>query len=138
MKQKVLAYIIRVHDGEKQLLLLLHRDYPEAGIQVPGGTVEPGEAFESALLREVYEETGLTNVKIIKKLTDCIFFNTYKQEEQERHVYLLDTVSDTKEEWEHVVEGEGEDKGLVYKFIWSPIDNLPMLRSDHGNYIEFL
>jgi NADH pyrophosphatase NudC (nudix superfamily) len=59
MKNKVLAYITRHQNGLKQLLVFEHRDFPEAGVQVPPGTVEPGEPVESALFREVYEESGL-------------------------------------------------------------------------------
>ncbi|MBE6951628.1 MAG: 8-oxo-dGTP diphosphatase [Ruminococcaceae bacterium] len=33
-------------------------DWP--GITFPGGHVEPGEAFAASVIREVYEETGLT------------------------------------------------------------------------------
>lgn len=40
VKQKVLAYLIREDKGKQQLLVFIHRDYPEAGMQVPGGTVE--------------------------------------------------------------------------------------------------
>ena len=42
MKQKVLAYIIQ----DDRLLVFRHTQFPEAGIQVPGGTVEQGEAID--------------------------------------------------------------------------------------------
>lgn len=47
---------------------LLVFQHPDAGIQLPAGTVEPGEAFETAALREVEEETGLSNSRLISKL----------------------------------------------------------------------
>ena len=59
--QKVTAFIIRERDGVKELLVFKH---PTAGIQIPAGTVEKGEAIETAVQREVYEETGLQLVEI--------------------------------------------------------------------------
>lgn len=59
--KKVYAYITR---GE-QLLVFNHVDFPEAGIQVPGGTLEPDELPESAVLREALKETGLEGLQQI-------------------------------------------------------------------------
>jgi ADP-ribose pyrophosphatase YjhB (NUDIX family) len=57
-----------VHDG-KVLLLRESGLYEEGTARdcyvVPGGRVQPGEKYDEALLREVYEETGL-RVKIIR------------------------------------------------------------------------
>ena len=47
-RNKVFAYIIR---GE-HLLVFRHVDFPEAGIQIPGGTMEGGEDPALAVLRE--------------------------------------------------------------------------------------
>ena len=57
---KVAAYITCNH----QLLVFSHTDFPEAGIQVPAGTVGEGESFDEAVLREAYEETGLPDLSI--------------------------------------------------------------------------
>ena len=59
--QKVTAFIVRERDGVKELLVFKH---PTAGIQIPAGTVEKGEDIETAVKREVYEETGLQFVEI--------------------------------------------------------------------------
>ena len=59
---KVTAFVTRSDPGGKQLLLFRH---PNAGIQIPAGTVEEGETPEVAVLREVAEETGLTNVRMV-------------------------------------------------------------------------
>jgi 8-oxo-dGTP pyrophosphatase MutT (NUDIX family) len=55
--EKVTAFITRKINSGHQLLLLEH---PYAGIQIPAGTVEPSESPEEAVLREAFEETGLT------------------------------------------------------------------------------
>ncbi len=54
--EKVTAFIT---NSSGQLLLLQH---PYAGIQIPAGTVEEGETPETAVLREVAEETGLSHL----------------------------------------------------------------------------
>ena len=59
--QKVTAFIVRERDGVKELLVFKH---PTAGVQIPAGTVEEGEGIETAVKREVYEETGLRLLEI--------------------------------------------------------------------------
>lgn len=71
MIEKVVALIIRKQGDRPQLLIFKH---PATGYQIPAGTVEENEGLEVALRREVAEETGLTKVKIIKKLGDKSLF----------------------------------------------------------------
>ncbi len=61
---KVYAYITL----PDRLLVFRHTAFPEAGIQVPGGTVETGEPLEVAVLREAHEETGLHDLRIMEYL----------------------------------------------------------------------
>jgi ADP-ribose pyrophosphatase YjhB (NUDIX family) len=68
MRQKVYAYILDSFAEGDRLLVFEHLDFPEAGIQVPGGSVEPGERPKDAVLREVKEETGISNLKLVGKL----------------------------------------------------------------------
>lgn len=42
-KLKVYAYVTRHHPPHTQVLVFGHMDFPEAGTQVPGGSVEEGE-----------------------------------------------------------------------------------------------
>ncbi len=58
--EKVTAFVTRETDHGLELLLFKH---PFAGIQIPAGTVEPVESPEKAVIREVQEETGLTEVE---------------------------------------------------------------------------
>lgn len=70
MKHKVLACMTRPRNGQTQLLVSDHREYPEAGTQIPAGTVENGEPVEAALFREVHEESGLANMRLARKLAE--------------------------------------------------------------------
>ncbi|MBN1668895.1 MAG: NUDIX domain-containing protein, partial [Anaerolineales bacterium] len=58
--QKVACYITRGN----QLLVFDHPHSPEAGTQVPGGTVDPGEPLELAALREAREESGVQDLAL--------------------------------------------------------------------------
>ena len=63
---KVTALITRQTDaGMHDLLVFRH---PTAGVQLPAGTVEAGESMETAVLREAAEESGLTDITLIKHL----------------------------------------------------------------------
>jgi hypothetical protein len=57
---KVYAYTT----NQGRLLVFNHPLSPEAGVQVPGGTVKPGED-SAAVLREAWEETGLSGLEIV-------------------------------------------------------------------------
>jgi aminoglycoside 6'-N-acetyltransferase len=60
--EKVTAFITRGGMDGPQLLCFRH---PKAGLQLPAGTVEPGEALGQAACREAAEETGLTHLGLI-------------------------------------------------------------------------
>ncbi|MFD0488467.1 NUDIX domain-containing protein [Saccharopolyspora erythraea] len=51
-----------------QLLVFDQVGVPGAGTQVPAGGVEPGEALSDAVVREIAEETGLTDVTVVAEL----------------------------------------------------------------------
>jgi 8-oxo-dGTP pyrophosphatase MutT (NUDIX family) len=59
--EKVTAFVTRSSPGGDDLLLFEH---PNAGIQIPAGTVEAGEAPAEAVLREAAEETGLSGFEL--------------------------------------------------------------------------
>jgi 8-oxo-dGTP pyrophosphatase MutT (NUDIX family) len=63
--EKVTAFMTREKPTGLELLLFRH---PSAGIQLPAGTVETGEAPEAAALREAGEESGLRGLQLIRLL----------------------------------------------------------------------
>lgn len=55
--QKVTAFVTRGGPSGLEMLMIQH---PNAGVQFPAGTVEEAEDVEHAVLRETYEETGIS------------------------------------------------------------------------------
>ena len=62
---KVTCFITRPADEGTELLLFNH---PHAGVQIPAGTVNPGEEIETAARREAAEESGLDNLILLGAL----------------------------------------------------------------------
>jgi 8-oxo-dGTP pyrophosphatase MutT (NUDIX family) len=122
--RRVVAYVVR--DGD--LLVFDHRDFPEAGTQVPAGTVEETEDPAVAVVREVLEECGV-HARVIRDIgfTDTI---APKRGEPRRNFFFELTTDDPRDEWEHVVGGGGGDDGLVFVCRFVPRERLPALAAD--------
>ena len=56
----VLTNMCMVYDGRGNVLVQNRLDPEWPGVTFPGGHVEPGESFTRSVIREVWEETGLT------------------------------------------------------------------------------
>jgi ADP-ribose pyrophosphatase YjhB (NUDIX family) len=116
VKHKVIAYIVRRRGGASQLLVFEHRGIPEAGVQVPAGTVEPDEGIEAGLYREVFEEAGLRPEQL--KLRGKVAEMLEPEWDQLRHAYMLEAADDLPEKWAHTVGGQGEDEGMIFEHYW--------------------
>lgn len=64
---KVTSFVTRETGSAGTTELLVFR-HPDAGVQLPAGSVEPGEKLEAAALREVEEETGLLDARLVARL----------------------------------------------------------------------
>jgi 8-oxo-dGTP pyrophosphatase MutT (NUDIX family) len=116
---KVYAYITR---GEK-ILVFRHVDFPEAGIQVPGGTMEAGEDRERAVLREAEEESGLTGLVVNRHLGRDVFQDV-PNTKMMRHFFHLICPVETPETWQHYEEtpSDGSPGPILFEFYWLPLD----------------
>ena len=134
VKQKVFAYITH----NQHLLVFNHPFASEAGIQVPAGTIEEGEHPETAVLREAFEETGLSNLTL-----DC-FLGEQKRamsdfgrdEIHQRRFYHLICHKAPSLTWRHeeLYHASGTSQmPIVFEFFWVPLpDGIPHLIADHG------
>ncbi|RKL65152.1 hypothetical protein CR203_22070 [Salipaludibacillus neizhouensis] len=110
---KVTAYITRIKDGEVQLLTMLEEGVESYGLQVPGGTQELGEELEECLLREIYEEAELTELRINSYLGEHTYFLAKKNASITRHYFQL-TIEDCCDKFTVVVRSQDEDNGWIY------------------------
>jgi ADP-ribose pyrophosphatase YjhB (NUDIX family) len=134
---KVLAYITRRCLTEIQLLVFEQREPPEAGLQVPGGTVEPGEEVVTALWREITEESGLTDLT----LRGCLATALVDSEEgpERRHVFHLEAPPGLPDTWRHTVSAGDDDQGMVFAYRWLRAPECaPLLVDGQGDWIQLL
>jgi 8-oxo-dGTP pyrophosphatase MutT (NUDIX family) len=130
---KVLVYVTR-HDDE--LLVIEHVD-DDAGVQVPGGTVEPDEPLTEAAVRELREEVGIEAERVdLLGATDRP--HPHRPVVHERHFFHT-VVDEPRDRWRHVVEGGGEDDGLTFECYWLPVaEAQSVLGRDQEAYLDAL
>jgi 8-oxo-dGTP pyrophosphatase MutT (NUDIX family) len=119
ISDRVAAFILRQNPAQHyELLMFKSLDRETEGIQLPGGGVDPGESLEEALHREIHEETGLTQVSLIRKLGtfERCWLDTGNT--SRRHCFLLQTRDTTPDEWIHIVHGNGSDAGMRFAYFW--------------------
>lgn len=93
MKKVISAGGIVVREKPNKQILLTIFTHIE-GLGYPKGHIEDGETFGQAAMREVTEETGLTNLKIIKKLGVITREATERNGSQvikDIHMYLIES-----------------------------------------------
>ena len=136
---KVFAYIT----NQNRLLVFRHTDFPEAGIQVPAGTVKAGEDLVTAVLREAREETGLSDLVVQSYLGEQIrdMNDVGKNEIHHRHFFHLVCKDNPPNQWQHD-ETDPSDGGIDpirFEFFWAGLPNqIPELICDHGIMLPLL
>lgn len=137
-KNKVLAYIYRDNNGEKELLVFDHDDLPDdptINPQVPAGTINENESPESAIFREVFEESGLNFDKPANYLGTCLFHHQDTGDVHKRHFFEFFSTG-LKERWTHAVSSMDEDDGMVFQYYWLPVNEAKeKLVAEMGNHL---
>ena len=133
IKEKVLAYI--THAGK--LLVFIHPGHPEAGIQVPGGSIQVSESPEAAVLREAREETGLQQFEIRSYLGMREFdLTTYGiRAILRRHFFHLEYTGDPPATWRGSEDdpSDGSPGPIELEFYWVVLpEGVPRLIAGQG------
>lgn len=121
---KVVCYV--VVDGHLLVFQHLNDRLEEVGIQVPAGTIKPGEQPIGAALREAQEETGLTDLRVVGKLGERDYdISPYRFEVMRRHFFELTTsASDLSRSWIwHEPDPDGGGTLPRWRCWWTPLRN---------------
>ena len=135
-RQRVVAYITREKENGRELLVFEDPEHPEIGLQVPAGRLDPGEELKTALLREIEEESGLGDVRVVRELRG---FESHYESRYDNHGFHLVADEDLPDEWDYVVRGDGDDAGLTFHYRWVTIDpDLHLFERGHPLLSELL
>ena len=137
--RKVVAYITK----GTHLLVFRHVLHPDAGIQVPAGTLKVDEAPDDGVLREAQEETGLNSLEIRRFLGtreyDMSSFG--RAEIHRRYYYHLECKEKTPSTWRHFEThpSEGLSKEIEFELFWVRLaDQVPKLSAAQGDLLADL
>ena len=93
-------------------------------MQLPKGTIEPGESPEVAVRRELLEESGIDYAGALQSLgtldRECeagVEGNTHRHP-QLWHLFLMRAERDLPATFTHTATGSPEEEGLVFLFRW--------------------
>jgi 8-oxo-dGTP pyrophosphatase MutT (NUDIX family) len=116
-----------VHTGDNDLLLIFRRGKWD----LPKGKLDDNEKIEACAVREINEETGLTNVQIEQTL--CVTYHTYHQDGKhilkESHWFLM------KAQKQNNLVPQLEEG--IEKCEWVPVDQLASyMENTHASILD--
>lgn len=133
---KLCACVVREGAEGPELLVF---DHPQAGTQIPKGTLDEGESHRDGVLRELAEETGVADVEIVRSV------GTWDRQVSptEKHkweVFELRPTAPLDEDWIHAAEGSEIEKGLMLRCHWLRLDMFAVeaMHPVFGHVVEML
>ena len=125
---KVIAYITR----ERRLLVFSQPDFPNAGIQVPGGSAESSESPQQAVLREARKETGLEGLAVRVHLGTNLYDSPDRRFLRQQYFQLVSR-SPVPGQWDHWEESPNDGgASVLFRFWWADLARMPQLAAGRG------
>jgi 8-oxo-dGTP pyrophosphatase MutT (NUDIX family) len=131
--EKACAYITR--NGSE---LLTFEGPGHDGLQIPKGTVEPGENPQEAVYREIVEESGLAAVEGARHLVTDVWQRRHSPPKRYVRNFYHVPVHEPRDEWTHVVTGTGEEVGAEFSFSWVELGTDERFALDLDDYVHAL
>lgn len=103
----------------------------------PQAPSSPTRTPAEAAQREAAEETGLTDLKVVRKLGQSDYdINPYRHEVMSRHFYELTTNCPVTRTWtSQEPDPEGGGAGPVFDCYWIPLEQAHVLSGGLSNMI---
>lgn len=121
------AVVFRQNENKPEVILIQRKNYPYEGMwALPGGFVDMDETVEEAVVRELEEETGLSNVELKQLHT----FSAIGRDPRGRNISV---------NFYGIIEMKnssvkaGDDAGDAR---WFSLENLPKLAFDHNVVVD--
>lgn len=131
---KACAYVTRKDCSQ----LLVFRSEEHDSLQIPKGTIEPGESPVDAVRREVREESGLDLSTPVRRVTADVWTRrTDPLKKYVRFFYHLEA-HDAPDEWTHVVDCDGPECGLRFRCFWIDLPSTRDFALSLGDYLDEL
>lgn len=131
--RKVYSLFIR-HTPQGQAQLLVY-SAPDGSLRFPGGTADEGEDLLDGLTRELHEETGISDFKVLRKLGTHAYYKPDVRKYVERHDYLLQTMTPLPDTFSFVVHSHDKDDGMVFDYHWMSHDEIAQLDWEFREYV---
>ena len=123
--RKVYGFFIRhVLGGNAELLVFTA---PDGTFRFPGGTVDDGEDLGTGLRRELREETGIYDFKVLRELGIHHYYKPDVQKHVEQHDYLSQAMTSLPDRFSFTVQSHDKDNGMVFNYHWIEISEFRKL-----------
>lgn len=135
VKEKAVCYVVQ----DDHLLVFTHLQHPMhiTGVQVPAGTIKPGETPYQAAERELFEETGLEGIVSRELGTTAYDIRPLRDEIANRHFLELSVPQqDLSRRW---VAGEQDPShggaAETWECWWLPLEQAHVLAAGFGSQL---